>query len=269
MNYRHAFHAGNFADVVKHLALVAVLCHLRRKQAAFAAIDSHAGRGLYDLEGEEARKTGEALEGIVRLRGLSAGPETLTTYLDLAADHTYYPGSPLLMAKLLRPQDRLVAIEKHPDDAAALAEALKPFRKARVEHGDGYARLPALLPPPERRGVILIDPPYEAADDFTAAARAFAAAHRRFATGIYMIWFPVKSAAEADAFCGEVLASGPGKLVRLDIVKHGVAEGRLATAGLLVVNPPWQFAEEMRAALAQVLPLMDASIRFKRLAGEP
>ncbi len=268
MNYRHAFHAGNFADVVKHLALVSVLLHLRRKQAPFAAIDTHAGRGSYDLDGEEARKTGEAADGIARLRQLSGGPQALTTYLDLAGRGSLYPGSPLLMAKLLRPQDRLVTIEKHPDDAAALADLLRPFRKARVEPGDGYARLGALLPPPERRGVILIDPPYEAEDDFPAAARAFAAAHRRFATGIYMIWFPVKSAAQANGFCGEVLASGPANVLRIDVVKHGVAEGRLSTAGLLVVNPPWQFEEEMRAGLAAILPLLDAETRFDRLAGE-
>lgn len=267
MNYRHAFHAANFADIAKHLALVSVLLHLRRKEAAFAAIDTHAGRGAYDLQSEEARKTGEAAEGIARLRHLSGGPSALATYLELARG-TLYPGSPLLMAKLLRPQDRLVAVEKHPDDVAALAQTLKPFRKARVEHGDGYARLTALLPPPERRGVVLIDPPYEAEDDFLAAARAVTAAHRRFANGIYLIWFPVKSAAEADGFCGEVLACGPAKALRIDFTKRGVAEGRLSTAGLLVINPPWQFEEEMRAGLAAVSPLIDAEARFDRLAGD-
>jgi 23S rRNA (adenine2030-N6)-methyltransferase len=268
MNYRHAFHAGNFADVVKHLALVAVLRHLRRKQAPFVAIDTHAGRGAYDLASDEARRTGEAAAGIARLAGMSAGPAVLSTYLDLAGSGSGYPGSPLIAARLLRPQDRLVAVEKHPDDAAALAAVLHPFRKARAEEADGYARLAALVPPPERRGVILIDPPYEAPDDFAAAARAFAGAYRRFATGIYMIWFPVKSTAEADAFCGEVLAAGTSKLIRIDVAKRGVAEGRLSAAGLLVVNPPWQFEAEMREALAAALPPMDAEGRFDRLAGD-
>ncbi len=268
MNYRHAFHAGNFADVVKHLALVSVLGHLRRKEAPFVAIDTHAGRGAYDLAGLEAEKTGEAAEGIGRLRGMSGGPPALTEYLQLAGNGSVYPGSPLLMARLLRPQDRLVAIEKHPDDAAALTEVLRPFRKARVECADGYPRLTALMPPPERRGVVLIDPPYEATDDFEAAARAFAAAHRRFATGIYMIWFPVKSPAEANGFCGEVLAAGPAKALRMDVVlRRPNPEGRLSAAGLLVVNPPWQFETEMRAALAPALPLLNADLRLDRLAG--
>jgi len=266
MNYRHAFHAGNFADVVKHLAVVAGLLHLRRKGAAFAVIDSHAGCGAYDLEGPETLKTGEAAEGIGRLKTLSGGPPALAEYIERTAGRLY-PGSPLLAAGLLRPQDRLIAVEKHPQDAAALAAILKPYARARVEEADGYRRLAALLPPPERRGLILIDPPYEASDEFRAAATAVGAAYRRFATGIYLIWFPIKSAAEADAFCGEVLASGATKVLRLDVEKCHVPEGKLAAAGLLVVNPPWQFEAEMRAALAPVLPLLDAEARFDWLAG--
>lgn len=268
MNYRHAFHAGNFADVVKHLALVAVLRHLAKKPSPFAVIDTHAGRGVYDLTNGEARRTGEAESAVLALHGLQSEVPALVDYLALAATPSAYPGSPLIAAKLMRPVDRLVAIEKHEEEAAVLAASLKPYRKARVEAGDGYERLPALLPPPERRGLILIDPPYEAPDDFVAAARAFAAAFRRFATGVYLLWFPVKSAAEADLFCGEVLSAGPSKVLRLDVSRHGVAEGRLATAGLLVINPPWQFEEEMAAALAPVLPLMDCEAHFERLAGE-
>ncbi len=165
MNYRHAFHAGNFADVVKHLALVSILAHLRRKPAAFAAIDTHAGRGLYELGGSEAQRSGEAASGIARLLDMADGPQTLGLYLDLVRGlgAERYPGSPLIAAKLLREQDRLVAVEKHPEDLRALAAGLAPFRKARAVEGDGYARLAALLPPPERRGLILIDPPYEGA----------------------------------------------------------------------------------------------------------
>jgi len=265
MNYRHAFHAGNFADVAKHLALVAVLLHLRRKDTPFAVIDSHAGRGTYDLGAAESLRTGEAAAGINRLHGISGGPEALTAYLELAQCRDAYPGSPLLAARLLRPQDRLVAIEKHPEDGAVLLETLKPFRKARVEIGDGYARLPALLPPPERRGLVLIDPPYEAEDEFTTAAHVFTAAYRRFATGIYLIWFPVKSAAEADGFCGEVLAAGVAKALRFDI-RRKAEKGKLSAAGLLVVNPPWQFEEGMRENLAPVLPLLEAEARFTTLA---
>ena len=160
MNYRHSLHAGNFADVVKHLALVAVLGHLAKKDAPFAVIDSHAGRGRYDLAAAEAQKTGEARTGIERLRGMP-GPPLLERYLALVASEgaNRYPGSPLIAARMLRPQDRLVAVEKHPEEAAALKQLLAPWRKARVEEADGYARLAALLPPPERRGLVLIDPP--------------------------------------------------------------------------------------------------------------
>ena len=267
MNYRHAFHAGNFADVVKHLALVAILLHLRKKDAPFAVIDTHAGPGAYDLTGPEALRTGEAAEGIGQLRELRpAGLTTLSTYLELARGGLY-PGSPLLAAKMLRPQDRLVAVEKHPDQAAALAEALRPFRRARVEAADGYARLVALLPPPERRGVVLIDPPYEAEHEFADVARVFASAFRRFATGTYVIWFPVKSPAEANGFCGEVLATGPAKALRLDVVRGGASDDRLSAAGLLIVNPPWRFAREMQECLAPVLPLLRAEARYEMLAG--
>ena len=174
MNYRHAYHAGNFADVMKHTALVAVLLHLRKKQAPFAVIDTHAGRGLYDLSGTEAGKTGEARQGIASLGDAPAGNEVLQTYLDTARSFGSgtYPGSPLIAAHLLRPQDRLVAIEKHPEECEALTTALKPFHKTRAVCADGYERLAVLLPPPERRGAILIDPPFEAPDEFAQMADA-------------------------------------------------------------------------------------------------
>ena len=267
MNYRHAFHAGNFADVVKHLAATTVLLHLRRKEAPFVVIDSHAGRGSYDLSGDEARRTGEAESGIVRLRTLTADVPPLATYLELVRRTSRYPGSPLIAASLLRPQDRLVAIEKHPEDAAALADMLKPFRKARVETADGYERLAALLPPPERRGLILVDPPYEAADEFAQVATALGKAFGRFATGVYVIWFPIKSAAEADAFCGEVLAFGTRSALRLDTALGKPSAERLRAAGLLIINPPYRFEEEMRMALEPVLPLLEAQVRFELLAG--
>lgn len=270
MNYRHAFHAGNFADIAKHLALIGVLHHLRKKDAGFAVIDTHAGRGVYDLGGAEALRTGEAADGIIHLMNAplpADPPPLLARYLSLAAGGTY-PGSPLLAAKLLRLQDRLVAVEKHPDDAAALIETLKPYAKARVEQGDGYKRLTALVPPPERRGVVLVDPPFEAPDEFRTAAQAVSKAYRRFATGIYLIWFPIKSAAQANGFCGEVLASGAGKVLRIDVAKRGVPEGKLAAAGVLVINPPWQFAEDMQAALDVAMGVIDADARIDWLVGE-
>ncbi len=268
MNYRHAYHAGNFADVVKHLAVVGVLQHLRKKAAAFAVIDSHAGCGAYNLSGLEASRTGEAAEGIARLTNVSGGPAALTSYLELAKG-ARYPGSPLLAAQLLRPQDRLVAIEKHPEDAATLAATLRPYPKARVEEADGYRRLLGLVPPPERRGLILIDPSYESPDEFREAASAVAAAYRRFATGIYLIWFPIKSTAEANSFCGEVLTAGAAKVLRLDISRCQMVAGKLNAAGLLVLNPPWQFEPDMRASLDLILPRLECEARFDWLAGSP
>lgn len=255
MNYRHAFHAGNFADVVKHVALVSIVQHLKKKNAPFAVIDSHAGRGLYDLTSSEAQRSGEAAWGIDRVRYLTGGPESLGTYLELvrSCGDGLYPGSPLIAARLLRHDDRLVAIEKHPEDVSALRAALAPYRRARVVEADGYARLHALLPPPERRGLVLIDPPYEAPDEFAAAARAVAGILRRFATGVVVIWFPVKSSAAANAFSGEVLAAVPAKLLRLDI-EAGAEGGRMGAAGLLIVNPPFGFQDEMQTALALLAP---------------
>jgi 23S rRNA (adenine2030-N6)-methyltransferase len=266
MNYRHAFHAGNFADVVKHLALSAVIVHLRRKEKAFCAIDTHAGAGLYDLEGAQPLRTGEAETGIGRLRGSSGTglPEALGAYLDCVRQEGegHYPGSPRIAARLLRPQDRLVAIEKHPEDAAALRSALSEFRNVRVVEGDGYDRLPGLLPPAARRGVILIDPPYEADDEFERAVELLAGAHRRFATGIYLLWFPIKFKSAADAFCGEVRTRVPASMLRLDIDLGQPTESekeRLSAAGLLVVNPPFGFDDEMNAATEILSPLLGRS----------
>jgi 23S rRNA (adenine2030-N6)-methyltransferase len=176
-------------------------------------------------------------------------------YLDLVRGlgPERYPGSPLIAAKLLRGQDRLVAIERHPQDYRSLAGVLAPFHRARAVEGDGYARLAALLPPPERRGLVLIDPPYEAPDEFAQAARAVETALKRFATGIVMVWFPIKSPAAADAFSGEVLLAGPAKALRVDIAVEA-AKARLASAGLLVVNPPYGFHADMAAALAAIAP---------------
>ena len=288
MNYRHSYHAGNFADVVKHLALVAILLHLRKKETPFAVIDSHAGRGLYDLSGEEARKTGEAAAGIERLRGLK-GDGALAEYLRIANDPARYPGSPLMAAHLLRPQDRLVAIEKHPEEFGLLKQALMPWRKARPEEGDGYARLIALLPPPERRGLVLIDPPFEAADEFETTARTVQQALRRFANGIYLIWFPVKSLSQADQFCGEVLAAGAAKALRIDITLDPISpahaqhvgggdavagsragEGRggerMSRAGLLILNPPFGLDQQMQASLDRIAPLLAGRASLEWLA---
>jgi len=267
MNYRHGYHAGNFADVVKHIALVTILLHLRKKDTAFSVVDSHAGRGAYDLKGAEAGKTGEAHDGIARLADLSGEmPEALSTYLSLAGECAFYPGSPLIAAKLLRPQDRLTAIEKHPEEFAALKKLLAPYRNCTAEQGDGYARSSKLLPPPSRRGLVLIDPPFEAPDEFSTLARTVRDAIRKFATGIFLIWYPIKSQADADAFTGEVLAGGAAKAMTIQI-KISAPDGKLARAGLLVINPPFGFASVMEQAGRQLAPRLKCEITSTWLAG--
>ena len=279
MNYRHAFHAGNFADVLKHTALVSVILHLRKKDTPFAVIDTHAGRGLYDTAGAASAKTGEAAEGIGRLLSLSSVSGILVPYLEIVRSFgaNRYPGSALIAARLLRPKDRLVAVELHAGEYDALQEHLAGLTNAKAIRGDGFNELPRLLPPRERRGVILIDPPYERTDEFARAAAALVAAHRRFATGIGLLWYPAKTLPLVSATAAELLNAGIRSLLRieLDVGKAGMPprEGRAASltaTGLLVVNPPFGFAGEVGA----VLPLLaetlgrgpDASARIEILA---
>ena len=270
MNYRHSFHAGNFADVVKHLALVSALAHLKKKDKPFAVIDTHGGRGSYDLSSREAKRTGEHESGIGRLAKIESGEGALGEYLRLVRGvPESYPGSPLIAARMLRPVDRLVAIERHKEEAAALREELRPFARARMVEGDGYDTLIALLPPPERRGLVLIDPPYEDDKEFERAAKVLIAAHRRFATGVYMLWFPIKSKPAADAFRGEIANAGIDKLLRIDIETRPQPKDekeRLSAAGLLIVNPPFGLDEDMRAAARIIAPAMDAKIDMDWLA---
>lgn len=267
MNYRHGYHAGNFADVIKHIALVAVLQHLKKKDTGFTVVDSHGGRGAYDLSGEQSGKTGEAQKGVGRLADLSGDmPDALATYLSLVKDGNLYPGSPLIAARLLRPQDRLIAVEKHPEEFTALKETLAPFRNASAEQGDGYGRVLKLVSPPSRRGLVLIDPPFESPDEFADLARAMRDAYRKFATGIYLAWYPIKSQAEADGFCGEALAGGMTKAVVTDIAIP-VLDGKLGRAGLLAINPPYGYVATLQASAALIAPRLEAAITTRWIAG--
>jgi 23S rRNA (adenine2030-N6)-methyltransferase len=265
MNYRHAYHAGNFADVLKHAALVGVLLHLCKKDTPFAVIDTHGGRGLYDLQGVEAKKTAEAAGGILRLLRMDALPGVLGPYCDVVRGfgEGVYPGSPLIAARLLRTKDRLVGIEKDPEEQASLAAALAGDNRARIILGDFHRELPRLLPPPERRGLVLIDPPYESEDEFSDATRTALAAHRRFANGIVLFWYPAKARAKIAASAGEFLNAGVRSLLRIEFdtgaAQSPIAEGRgppLSAAGLLVVNPPFGFAGEMRTIMPFLTQVM-------------
>ena len=267
MNYRHAFHAGGFADVIKHIVLVRMLLYLQDKPAAFRVIDTHAGAGVYDLTGEEARRSGEWLTGIARVMQARFSETVLplvTPYLDIVrafnppAQLKAYPGSPLIARALLRPQDRLTACEVEPKARKHLIAALRRDTQARVVDLDGWTALPAFVPPKERRGLVLIDPPYEDKDEFTRLADGFTEAFSKWPTGSYLLWYPAKSRCATDALArhvAEVAASGPtpGKCLRLEFsAAPQAADSALVSAGLLLVNPPWMLMAELKAILPEL-----------------
>jgi 23S rRNA (adenine2030-N6)-methyltransferase len=267
MNYRHAFHAGGFADVLKHIVLVRMLSYLQDKPAAFRVIDSHAGAGVYDLTSDEARRGGEWLTGIARIMQARFTEKTaplLKPYLDIVRafnsgrELKTYPGSPLIARALLRPQDRLTACEVEPKARKRLIDALRRDTQARVVDLDGWLALPAFVPPKERRGLVLIDPPFEAKDEFERLAAGFAAAFAKWPTGSYLLWYPVKSRRATDSLArrvAEAVGAGPsaGKALRLEFsVAPQSAGTALASAGLLIVNPPWTLAAELKAILPEL-----------------
>jgi 23S rRNA (adenine2030-N6)-methyltransferase len=267
MNYRHAFHAGGFADVIKHIVLVRILTHLHDKPAAFRVIDSHAGAAVYDLTGDEARRGGEWRTGIARImqaRFSEAVLPLIKPYLDIVRafnpqrDLEAYPGSPLIARALLRPQDRLVACEVEPKARKRLIDALRRDTQARVVDLDGWVALPAFVPPKERRGLVLIDPSFEHKDEFERLANSFAQAFAKWPTGSYVLWYPVKSRRATDSLARHVAemvakASVPGKCLRLEFsVAPQLAGAALTSAGLLVVNPPWRLAAELKAILPEL-----------------
>jgi len=267
MNYRHAFHAGGFADVIKHIVLVRVLTHLQDKPAAFRVIDSHAGAGRYDLAGEEARRGGEWRTGIARIlqaRFSDAVLPLVKPYLDIVRafnpprDLKTYPGSPLIARALLRPQDRMVACEVEPKARKLLIEALRRDVQARVVDLDGWVALPAFVPPKERRGLVLIDPAFEQKDEFERLADGFIKTFARWPTGSYLLWYPVKSRRATDGLADHVAdtvakASVPGKCLRLEFsVAPQTAGGGLTSSGLLIVNPPWKLAGELKLILPEL-----------------
>ena len=263
MNYRHAFHAGSFADVIKHIVLVRILTYLQEKPAPFRVIDSHAGAGLYDLSGEEAQRSGEWLTGIARLMQARLSETTVplvAPYLDIVRSFnpqrglTNYPGSPLIARALLREQDSLVACEVAPAARKQLIAALRRDPQARVVDLDGWVGLPAFVPPKERRGVVLIDPPFEAKDEFERMAQGFIEAFAKWPTGIYVLWYPAKSRRATDTLAQQVAAAVPaGKVLRLEFsVAPQQADAALTSAGLLIVNPPWTLAAELKVILPEL-----------------
>ena len=259
MNYNHEFHAGNFADVFKHAILCRILHYLRGKPAAFRVIDTHAGAGLYDLAGEAATRGGEWHVGIETLLAVhlpKAVAALLSPYLEVIAALNernrlrIYPGSPALARAWLRPQDRLIACELEPKTAAALTRNLRGDIRIKTLVIDGWTALNAYVPPKERRGLVLVDPPFEADDDFARLASSLATAHRKWATGIYAIWYPIKGRRQVDVFAKRLRRLGLAKVLRAELLVAPLTDpSRLNGAGMILVNPPWTLENELSSLL--------------------
>lgn len=262
MNYRHAYHAGNFADVVKHVVLTRIVEYLKHKDKAFRVIDTHAGIGVYDLSSVEAQKTGEWRDGIGRLLDAAFKPKTaslLKPFLEAVRAMnppealTFYPGSPMIARHLLRKQDRLSAIELHPQDAETLKQRFAGDVQSRVIELDGWLALGAHLPPKEKRGLVLIDPPFEKEGEFGRLVDGLAKAHRRWPGGIYALWYPIKDRTAVNRFHADLAGAGIPKIldVRLDI-RQPSPEPRLDGTGMIVVNPPFPLQAELQILLPEL-----------------
>jgi 23S rRNA (adenine2030-N6)-methyltransferase len=267
MNYRHIYHAGNFADVFKHAVLARIIVHLQKKDAAFRFIDIHAGRGSYDLASQAASKTGEWQGGIGRIIGTDfAEPirNLLAPYLDSVAATSgaplvagkpprRYPGSPAVMRYLARRNDRLTLTELHPEDCAALAALYDGDFQVKVIELDGWLALKSFLPPKERRGLVLIDPPFEQEREFDRILDGLVEAHRKFATGVQMVWYPIKDPRENRRFRDAVAATGVRRILVSELaIRQPVPDGTLSACGLMIVNPPWTLDDELR----QMVPVL-------------
>ena len=281
MNYNHEFHAGNFADVFKHAVLCRVLHYLRGKPAAFRVIDTHASAGVYNLTGERSIRGGEWQAGICKLMAAQtpeAVAKLLSPYLEVVRGLNerdrlrVYPGSPALARAWLRPQDRLLACELEPKTAAALRRNLRGDVRIKTLAVDGWTALNAYVPPKERRGLVLVDPPFEAENDFSRLASGLAAAHRKWATGVYVLWYPIKGRSMADAFAKRLRRLALNQVLRAEILVAPLSDpSRLNGAGMVIVNAPWTLESELRVllpVLARILGKGAGRFRLDWLAGE-
>jgi 23S rRNA (adenine2030-N6)-methyltransferase len=263
MNYNHAFHAGNFADVVKHLLLQRILFYLTRKPTPLRFIETHAGFGLYDLQSDEALRTGEWVDGIARVQTavaqdffLPATMQILAPYLALLAKvkerygENRYGGSPLLAVMSLREQDKSILVEKHPEAALALRRLFSRWPNTKVLERDGWETLSALIPPPERRGLVLIDPPYEAPDEWQTLQKKLSAAYTKWPIGVYVLWYPIKDRATVNTWMKFFKSEPFRKVLRLEVCVYSPHDPRrLNGTGLLIINPPWGLEDDARVVL--------------------
>ncbi len=259
MNYRHAFHAGNHADVFKHAALVLVLEHLLAKPQPFAVLDTHAGIGAYDLEGDEAQRSPEWREGVAKIFGreLASAP-TYSRILEALnpGGLKAYPGSPEIVRAMLRQDDRLAACELHPDDARVLKTRYRDDPRIAVHRRDGFEAMGALLPPAERRGLVLIDPPFEQTDETQRLIAALAAGLKRWPTGIFMAWYPIKDRKVSSALSAAAAATPFPKALRAEFSPFLWEESSLPGSGLLICNGPWKLDEKLAALCEELSALL-------------
>ena len=285
MNYRHAFHAGNFADVMKHIILVLTIEHLKKKSKPFRVIDTHAGCGLYDLRNDEAQRTLEWQDGIGRLvaardkEAWIAQFDALNSYLGILdtlnsdGDIQFYPGSPLIAEKLLRDSDRMIANELHPEDVEILRNNFARNKKVKVMNLDGWTFLKSVLPPPERRGLVLVDPPFEQPGEFERMVQGLMAAVKRFATGIYLFWYPLKHLKEVARFKNNLRDSNIKRLLAVEVwvAPHDPGSGLTGT-GMVIHNAPFGLQEELSNLLPNLTKLLsthaDAHFEIDVIAGE-
>jgi len=271
--YRHQFHAGNFADVFKHALLTRLLLALARKDKPFFYLDTHAGTGRYDLEHPWARKNAEFGEGIARLLRRDDFPELLVPYVDAVRAENpkgglrWYPGSPRIARRVMRPGDRAVLSELNKKDFAELELPYEHDRQVSVRLMDGYQALKAFLPPKERLGLLLVDSSFDRARGFARLSAALQDAHRRWATGVYALWFPLMQPAAMRAFERDLVATGIRRILWLDL-KVPAAEDKLGGCGMVVVNPPYGFADEAKALLDWLAPALGGAARVRVLVGE-
>ncbi|MEI6895278.1 MAG: 23S rRNA (adenine(2030)-N(6))-methyltransferase RlmJ [Colwellia sp.] len=278
LSYRHAFHAGNFADVLKHSVLTLVLDYMTRKEKGFHYIDSHSGAGMYQLADEYAQKTGEYKEGIAKIITDKNAPEPLAPYLSLInslnlhSELEVYPGSPGIAKAFMRRQDSTHLFELHPTDIQHLAEFCQRGKKVFVKQSDGYKGVLGLLPPPSRRGVVLIDPPYELKEDYQKAVKTIIKAYDKFATGTYILWYPVVQRERVEQMSADFCKSAVKNVLQVEFCLSDDSEAYGMTGtGLFIVNPPWQLAQQ----LEEILPYLknklgnkNSSYRVKPLIAE-
>ncbi len=269
LSYRHEFHAGNFADVLKHSVLVWILDYMKHKHKAFSYFDTHAGAGVYRLSGKSAQQTGEYKEGIEPLATLPDPPQFLVSYLESVKDINplgslvLYPGSVALAKNALRKQDCAHVFELHPKDQQFLSQYCQSWNKCYVHKQDGYKGLLSLLPPPSKRGVILIDPPYEIKNDYQIAIKTLIQSYRKFATGCYILWYPVVDRRHVDSMKNDLINSSIKNILQIEFCKEAdTHKFGMTGSGLFIINPPWELSSKIQKVLPCLLTTLGRKTGF-------